>query len=470
MKHLEERLGSRLVDEELISREQLQSALERQRMSGGRLGHNLVTLGYVQEGDLERFFRKSPAVPRTVEDTGLELSFIVDLLNKQVAFLGEFTIPGVSELIRLPVHLVDEAVEVMRRERLIQVMGAAGMSKTSYRFSMTDAGRSRAADLLNICRYTGPAPVTLEDYRRQIEIQTVMHMVVSPEEFRKSFSHLVLSDALLDVLGPAVCSARPIFLYGPAGNGKTSIAEAMGRAIPGRVYVPHALVVGGEIITVMDKSVHEPVEPEEGREAHDQRWVLVRRPTIMAGGELTMRTLDLDFNPVSRFYEAPLQMKANNGLFIVDDLGRQEMSVEKLLNRWIVPLARRTDMLTLHTGRKFEIPFDQMVIFATNVELSQIVDMAFLRRLRYKIKVDNPTPEQYRRIFVKVCQANNVEFRGEVFEYLVDQYYRRMDVRLCSCQPRDIIDQIMDDAYYHNQRPEMTNEKIAMAWDNLFVR
>ncbi len=462
-------LGSHLVEKKLVTEDQLKKAMELQQVSGGRLGNKLVALGYIDEKDLEGFFQSVPKVPQSVEDTGLELSFIIDLVNKHVVFMGEFTVPQVAGRVKLPVPLVDKAMDVLRRERFIEVKGADGLQKTSYKYAMTDAGRNRAAELLNICRYTGPAPVTQVAYRRQVQIQTVMHIVVSPEKFRKAFSRLVVSEDLLKNLGPAAGSGRAIFLYGPPGNGKTTIAEAMGRALPGEVFVPHALLVGGEIITVFDRSIHVKQKEQVPDPEQDQRWIRVKRPTVMVGGELTMRTLDLDFNPVSRFYEAPLQLKANNGLFIVDDLGRQKMNIETLLNRWIIPLARRTDLLTLHTGRKFEIPFDQLVIFATNLDPKDLVDMAFLRRMRYKIKIDYPAPEEYRKIFIRICRLNSVSFNEDAFEYLLDKY-RNTDIPPSSCQPRDIIDHIIDHAFYHGRLPELSRENIDMAWDNLFVK
>ncbi|MBW2011590.1 MAG: ATPase, partial [Deltaproteobacteria bacterium] len=260
-----------------------------------------------------------------------------------------------------------------------------------------------------------------------------------------------------------------IFLYGPPGNGKTTIAETIGKVLPETVFMPHALLAGGEIITVYDPANHTPAEPDPGADETDPRWVLTRRPIVMAGGELTLKTLDLEFNPISKFYEAPLQMKANNGLFIVDDFGRQQMDPKRLINRWIVPLERRTDLLTLQTGMKFEIPFDQLVIFATNMEPKSLVDEAFLRRIRYKIKIDHPELDEYEAIFQKICGSNGITFKKEIFNDLIDNYYRRTNIKLNACHPRDIIDHIIDDAYYYDRPPELTREVIAKAWKNYFV-
>jgi predicted ATPase with chaperone activity len=270
------------------------------------------------------------------------------------------------------------------------------------------------------------------------------------------------------VLGPAISSGKAIFIYGPPGNGKTTIAETIGKILPETVFIPSAIIVGGQIIAVFDPVNH--FTPDEApSEDLDQRWVLIRRPVIMTGGELTLRMLDLDFNPISKFYEAPLQMKSNNGLFILDDFGRQQMDPHSLLNRWIVPLERRTDFMTLHTGMKFDIPFDQLVIFATNIEPKKLVDEAFLRRIRYKIKIDHPLEREYKAIFIKVCESNGIEFKVEVYDYLLKNYYKRLDVKLNACHPRDIIDHIIDDAHYYNHSPQLSREGIDIAWKNYFV-
>jgi predicted ATPase with chaperone activity len=303
-----------------------------------------------------------------------------------------------------------------------------------------------------------------------VEIQTIKQIVVSEESVRNAFDHLVISEKQLRRIGPAISSGKAIFLYGPPGNGKTTIAEAIGKVLPETVYMPFSIIVGGQIISVFDSVNHIPVKAEEKGDAIDGRWLLVKRPVIMTGGELTLRMLDLDFNPISKFYEAPLQMKANNGLFIVDDFGRQQINPQNLLNRWIVPLERRSDFMTLHTGMKFEIPFDQLVIFSTNIEPAKLVDEAFLRRIRYKIKVDHPSEEEYGKIFGKVCESNGIEFRAEMLDYLMKNYYGRLGVKLNACHPRDLIDQIIDNAHYYNHAPELTRESLEDAWENYFVK
>jgi hypothetical protein len=463
-------LGEQLVEKKLLTEKELQMAVERQRLHGGRIGDNLVALGLISEEELSTFFKRTPQPPKTVEDTGLDISFIADLIMKHVVFMGEFTLADVAERVKLPVSVLDKAFDVLRREHLLETKGgAAQFTKAAFKFAITEQGKNRATDLLDVCHYVGPAPVPFDEYRAMVAVQTVKSVVVSEESVREGFSHLIVSKGLLMRLGPAVSSGKAIFLYGPPGNGKTSIAETIGNVLPGTIYMPHAVFVGNEIVTVFDPVNNIAVESEGGSDAVDQRWVHVQRPVVMAGGELTLKTLDLEFNPVTKFYEAPLQMKANNGLFIVDDFGRQQMDPQNLLNRWIVPLERRIDILTLHTGMKFEIPFDQLVVFSTNLEPKNLVDEAFLRRIRYKIMIDHPSEEEYEQIFITMCESNGIAFKKDMFDYLINNFYKQLNVKLNACHPRDIIDHIIDIGHYHRHSPELTKETISAAWENYFV-
>ena len=468
---IERRLGEELVADGVIAEAHLAAALARQRERGGRIGENLVALGYLTSDALAARFEAHPPPPIQAADTGLDGTFIAELVLKHCLFLGgDFTLGDVSERVKLHTAVVDDALEYLRRQKFVEVKGSADYSKLKYRFALTGAGGLRAAELLDLCRYAGPAPVPVEAYARMVRAQTIRHVLVGEESVRAAFAHLIVGDDLLRRIGPAVSAGKAIFVYGPPGNGKTTVAETIGRILPGAVYIPHAILVGGQIITVYDSVNHVAAPPEQARADVDQRWILCRRPVVLAGGELTLRMLDLDFNAVSKFYEAPLQMKANNGLFIVDDFGRQLVEPRQLLNRWIVPLERRTDFLGLHTGMKFEIPFDQLVVFSTNLDPERLVDEAFLRRIRYKIRIERPSLAEFEAIFRKACAASAVEFRPEVFAHLVETYYRRLGVELNACHPRDIVDHIVDEAHYRNHPPEMTPEAIASAWESYFVK
>ena len=471
---VEQQLGQKLLEERLITAKQLTEALERQKIKGGRLGDNIIDLGFMSAELLNSFFHKEPEALKTIEDTGLDASFLVDLVMKHILFMGEFRLADLSERIKLPVWIVDPLIENLQREKFVEVKGASEYARFTYKFAITGIGQKRAADLLEICRYVGPAPVPLDLYIKMVTAQTIKNISILPETITKAFSHLVINDKILKNLGPAMTSGRAMFMYGPPGNGKTSIAETIGKALPQTVYIPYTIYVGGEIISLFDPVNHIPanptsVETENGDDGQDKRWLLIKRPVIMAGGELTLKTLDLEFNPISKFYIAPLQMKANNGLFIIDDFGRQQIEPKKLLNRWIVPLERRIDFMTLHTGMKFEVPFDQLVVFCTNLAPKDLVDEAFLRRIRYKINIDHPSEREFEAIFKRVCKANGIEFDSNVFDYLMDNFYKKLDIKPSACQPRDIVDQIIDNARYYRRPPKLTNEGIADAWENYFV-
>jgi predicted ATPase with chaperone activity len=472
-------LGEKMLEEKVVTRQQLREALGRQRLHGGRLGQNLVALGYLSEDQLGKFFHRTPPAPDSLEETGLTLEFITDLALKHILHMGEFRLADLADRLGLPVALLDESIELLRREKLVEVRSAAQFVKSSFRFIITETGKVRAGDLLEICRYVGPAPVTLEAYREMVESQSIRNIFVNEKAARAAFAEIVISDQMIRRLGPAISSGAPIFIYGPAGNGKTTIAEAIGNALPETIYIPFTILVGGQIIGVFDPVNHTPVEelpltaasdsPGEQEPACDRRWVKIRRPVIITGGELTMRMLDLEFNQIAKFYEAPLQMKANNGLFIVDDFGRQQISPQQLLNRWIVNLDRQIDFLSLHTGMKFEIPFDQLVIFATNLEPRALVDEAFLRRMRYKIKIDYPTESEYRKIFQRVCTMNGLVFNGEVCDHLIEHWYRRRGMPLNACHPRDLVGHILDHSRYACQAPVMSREALDQACENYFV-
>ncbi len=465
---MERFLGQKLLKERVVTDEQLANALERQSILGGRLGDNLVALGYTTHEQLATFFTRHPQPPKTAAEAGLDLSFIADLVLKHILFCGEFTLRDVSESVKLPIAIIDAAIESLRRDKLVEVKGAADFARVTYKFILTQQGRRHASELLEVCQYVGPAPVPLSDYVEMVEFQTIKNIIVREEDTKRAFSHLIVSEELHRRLGPAVSSGKAIFIYGPPGNGKTSIAETIGKILPGGVYIPHSLIVGGQIIKMFDPINHIPLTQGHEEET-DKRWLLIKRPIVHTGGELTLRMLDLDFNPIAKFYEAPLQIRSNNGLFIVDDFGRQQMDPASLLNRWIVPLERNVDFLTLHTGMKFDVPFDQLVIFSTNIEPKKLVDEAFLRRIRYKIRIDHPSEAEFEAIFRRVCEVNRIEFRREVFQYLKDAYYAKSKIEYNACHPRDLIDHIIDDAHYYNHPPKLTKEGIDIAWKNYFV-
>ncbi len=414
-----------------------------------------------------------PPAPRSLEETGISLGLLTDLALKILYYESELSGRALAAKMALPFPgIVDRILESLKRDKYCEVRGTTGrggLSEALYEYTLTTQGRGLAREALERSQYIGPAPVPLKHYYISVRKQGLKDVVVHQRQVRKALAHLVFSEKTFEQIGPAVNSGRSIFLFGYPGNGKTSIAEAIGRLLmEGDIFIPYAVEVEGQVIKVFDDVNHRPVE-EKPQRGVDARWVKIRRPFIIVGGELTLEGLDLVYNTVNKYYEAPFQMKANGGIFLIDDFGRQQVRPEDLLNRWIVPLEKRIDFLTLHTGHKFEIPFEILIVFSTNLEPQELVDEAFLRRIRHKIEVHNPSWEEFAEIFRRVAAAKHIPFEEASLAYLIREHYIKAHRPPRACHPRDLLDQIIDIANYLSVPPTLSKELLDRAAQSYFV-
>jgi len=424
-------------------------------------------LGDLEPGDeLPRSARTSfmPVEPTTWEETGMNRSFLIEMILRTIYAKSRATGHEIADHLRLSYRVINPLLEELRVSQHVDIAGTHGFYDSSYEYFLLSRGTQAVTEALQKTQYMGPCPVPFNNYVEAMRLQTIRNVVVTRRSIRQAFEDLIISDAVLNEVGPAVNSGSSIFLFGYPGNGKTSIAERITHLMGDAIYIPYAIEADGQLIQVFDPIVHTEVADDADNAGFDSfagrtdgRWAKIKRPVVIVGGELTLPMLDLSYNEVAKFYEAPFQMKANGGIFLIDDFGRQQVRAMDLLNRWIVPLEKRYDYLTTVGGKKLEMPFDQLIIFSTNLDPQDLADEAFLRRIKYKIHVQDPDEAQWRQIWQLVCRQRKVRYDDTGLDYLLEKWYRPYDRPLRMCHPRDLLDQMIAMAKYSMEEISLTN-------------
>jgi hypothetical protein len=469
-------LANRLLQAEVLSPEQMGQALHRQKKLRGFLGDHLMALGLLNPEMLAEYVPAFPTAPQTFEEIGLPKNFLALLLLKHAFFRYAFSARDMSEILMIPEYLVELLIEYLKQQKYLDICPrdllspTAGHLATEIRYTLSGAGKENAVQQLEFSSYVGPVPVSLEDYWDWVEAQSIRKEEISPEDIRKAFKDYVVPETLFSEIRPAITSGRSIFLFGPSGNGKTALACCIGEIFRDSVYIPYALYVYGQIIRVYDESIHEAATVPPEAERHDARWVLCRRPVVIAGGEMTEAALEPKYSPVSKYYEAPHQVQANNGMFLIDDFGRQKISPQQLLNRWMFPLEARQDFCNLHTGQQFAVPFDELVIFSTNLDPQALADEAFLRRIRHKVFIGEVTEDQYLEIFRRACGQYGLTFDPAIVQAMLARYYAPFSRPFRACHPRDLLENLIDNARSLGQVPQLTCEGLEAACRNYFIK
>ena len=421
----------------------------------------------------------APAAPRSMEDTGLSMVMMREILLKTMFRQNITEVTALSRALCLPVNVTQELVDLVRQQKLIEATGTIlASSGGEMGYQLSDAGKARALDALSQSEYYGAMPIPMGVYAEQVKRQSIRNIQVTRDMLLGAMGHLILPDELLDHLGPAVSAGRSVLMYGPPGNGKSSISNGIRDAMGDNIFVPRAIEYASQVITVYDPIVHtiaeelvdDPNSLRRTSNRYDRRYVLCQRPTVITGGELTLEMLDLVYNPTSRTYQAPLQMKSTGGIFIVDDLGRQAEPPQALINRWIVPLEENKDILALQSGEKFEVPFDTLVIFSTNFHPNDIFDKAALRRIFFKIKIDGPEQEDYLKIFAMMAKNRKMPLDEAALVYLMKEKYPTIDNVYANYQPVFLIDQMIAICEFEGIPYQMSPKLIDRAWANMFVK
>jgi energy-coupling factor transporter ATP-binding protein EcfA2 len=472
-------VGELLVAKGLVSAADVKRAIEHQTQNGGRLGDSIISLGLLTKEQIDKVLDEAPQAPLTATSTGIDPALLLELAIKGMYTEKLETASQIAEALKLSTNIVNQLLQEAKDRKFVEALAIAsgGGAMAELRMSLTRAGRDFADEAMRRGQYFGPAPVSLRDYQERIQRQRVTNEHVTRERLEEGFAGLIMTERFLSRLGPAINSGNAILIYGPAGNGKTTVAEIVGKIFENVIYVPYCVDLDGEIMKVYDPAVHRKVavEPDlQGvanvrRSRVDMRWVACHRPMVITGGELTIEMLDLKFNAIAKFYEAPLHIKALNGTFLIDDFGRQRAKPEDILNRWIVPLNSKVDYLTLHTGKSVLIPFDEIVIFSTNMHPDDLMDPAFQRRIAYKLETVEPPESLFRKVFEGMARKSGLELTDALYQQVIDRV-RSAEAPLAYFQPKFIVDQVLASCKFEGTRPRFTPENVDDALANLFIK
>jgi hypothetical protein len=470
------RIGELLVAQGLVTDVDIERARQRQIEYGGRLGQNLVEIGAITQEQLDAFLYAVPPEPAKIEDLGLAEGTLLSLLLKTMLLRKLETAEQLGRALHITNAITSAVLNEASDAKMVEILGTTEAAfGNQYRYALTTQGRLYATEALQLSKYVGPVPVSLKDYCERITRQKINNEPVDKQRIADSFSDLIVPDRLVNELGPAINSGRSMLLYGAPGNGKSSLAERMGHAFRNTIFVPHCIEVDGEIIKIFDPTLHQVLDGAYGdgnggrslqREGFDRRWVPIQRPLVVVGGELTLEMLDLQYEESSGFYEAPMHIKALNGIMMIDDFGRQLVPPEQLLNRWIIPLERRIDYLKLHTGKSFEVPFDSLTVFSTNLSPSALMDPAFLRRIPYKVEIHGPDEKDYRTIFTKVAESAGLTLEKATVDFVLN-YLKRGHVPLAAYHSKFITDQVVAAAKFEGRDLVYHEDLVKRALQNL---